>query len=41
MMIKEHLVAPFLLVEGALFACKRWWEVKRFEGKKIVPDLLM
>jgi len=27
MMIKEHLVAPFLLVEGALFACKEWWEV--------------
>ena len=32
---------PFLLVEGALFACNRWWEVKRFEGKRKVPDLLM
>jgi len=41
MRTKEHLVAPFLLVEGALFACKGWWEVKRFEGKRKVPDLLM
>jgi hypothetical protein len=41
MRTKEHLVAPFLLAEGALFACNRWWEVKCFEGKRKVPDLLM